>query len=329
MVLIGSKALQEYVKDIGRTTHDYDVLMSQEEFDQFDHIYRRYFIKKVGYTYLYEIVCVGIVEVLIEPGFTSSDKDIWYYAISKDFIVDLPFGKAAVLSVESLFDVKKATAEFILEPKHKHDLEVMVKNYPYLGSRMDTEFYIKRREEIRERISKQDKVKYDFFHKYHIPEYIKHDYLHEVIADLMDLAIPTYERITTAEVIISEKFFNNLTHEQKVSLMVEESLVLALERWFIPQMIERGINYKLIGIFDNNNEGLPTYKILKHCCITGLKGEAEYITNFARENFFEIEKEWIKAKAKIKEKNGFKDDFYKQIFELRDKYKNGEKVGTI
>lgn len=327
MVLIGSKALEEKIKDIGRITHDYDVLMSKIEWAEFHANYHQYLIKNVKDVYLYEIPNIGIVEVLHEFGFTKSDKDLYNFC---SFETDLPFGRVSVPEIGTLFDIKKATAEFIDEPKHKYDLDLMVKNYPFLGIREDTEFYKLRREEIKTRIEKQDKVKYDFFHKYHIPEYIKHDYLHELIADLIDIKLPTYQRITSAEVDIAESLFNKLTHEQKISLMVEESLVLALERWYIPQMIENGINAKLIDIFYNDNEGLPTYKILKHCCITGLKGEAEYITTFARENFFEIEREWRKAKEIINtKKNGFPQSFYDKLFELRDKYKKGEKVGTI
>jgi hypothetical protein len=93
-------------------------------------------------------------------------------------------------------------------------------------------------------------------------------------------------------------------------------------------MVENGINYKLISLFYNNNEGLPTYQILKHCCITGLKGEAEYITSFARSNFFEIEKLWQEYKLKIKEKGGFPKSFYDKLFQLREDYKQGKKVGV-
>jgi hypothetical protein len=150
-----------------------------------------------------------------------------------------------------------------------------------------------------------------------------------MIADLLGISIPTYKRITSSETDISQELFNNLTHNQKVSLLAEETLVLNLERWLIPQLIEQGINYKVVGYFYNNNEGLPTYKILKHVCITGLKGEANYITDFARANFFEIEKLWQDYKIKIKENGGFPRPFYDRIFKLRDQFKSGEKVSII
>ena len=329
MILIGSKALEAYIGDIGRIIHDYDILMTNVEWMDFHKINSQYLIKTVNNIYLYEIPNKGIVEVYHELSWTDSDRIICEAAKLEGSQTTSPFGILYLPMIQHLYDIKKATCEFIDEPKHKYDLMLMDNWNKNLAINEYNRIYDIRRIEIKLRLEKSNKVKYDFFHKYHIPEYIKHDYLHEVIADLLDIKLPTYQRITNAEVNISEELFNKLSYDQKISLMVEESLVLALERWFCPQMIENGINYKLLSIFDNNNEGLPTYKILKHCCITGLQGEAEYITGFARENFFEIEKEWIKAKAKIVKKNGFKSEFYEQIFELREKYKNGEKVGTI
>lgn len=325
MILIGSRALQHYIGDIGRVVHDWDLMMSTRELNDFALKYGQYLIKTVKDYTLYEIPEIGVVEVFCMTGWMPSDYIL--YETCQDMIMT-PFGGALVPPLDMLFEMKKATAEFIKEPKHEHDVELMEVECVEFGKQY-SEFYDMRRSEIKARLEKETKVKYDFFHKYHIPEYIKHDYLHEVIVDLIDQALPTYVKITTAETDIGEELFNRLTHQEKVSLMAEESLVLALERWFIPQMIENGINFKLLEVFDNNNEGLPTYKILKHCCITGLKGEAEYITNFSRANFFEIEKLWIDYKKKIKEKGGFSSDFYGIIFKLRDEYKKGINVATI
>lgn len=319
MILIGSKALQQYIPNLGRIIHDWDLLMHDDEYVQFIEQYLKYLIKAVKNTFLYEIPDLGIVEISHVNGWEPSD---WRLLDNGFSFLGTPFGKVCVPNLQILFEMKKATAEFINEPKHNYDLKLIQS----LVSKDITPFYEMRRNEIKTRIEKENKIKYDFFHKYHIPEYIRHDYLHEVIADLIDVKLPTYVKITTAETDITEQLFNNLTHEAKVSLMAEESLVLILERWFIPQMIEKGINFKLLDIFFNNNEGLPTYNILKHCCITGLKGEAEYITNFSRANFFEIEKLWVNYKQKIKNKGGFPKEFYDMIFVLRDKYKQGEKV---
>lgn len=323
MILIGSKALQYYIPDLGRVVHDWDFMMSVDELNRFSLKYGKYLIKTVKDVTLYEIPELGVVEIFCMSGWMPSDYIMFETCTQK---VYTPFGESLIPTLQDLYDIKKATAEFINEPKHHHDLNLILTQ----GARLkNTNLYKMRQAEIKFRIEKENKVKYDFFHKYHIPEYIKHDYLHEVVADLIGLSLPTYIKITTAETDIGEHLFNRLTHEEKISLMAEESLVLSLERWLIPQMVENGINSKLLEIFDNNNEGLPTYQILKHCCITGLKGEAEYITNFSRNNFFQIEALWIKYKKTIKDKGGFPQSFYNMLFKLRDEYKQGMKVGII
>lgn len=258
MILIGSRALQHYIPNLGRVVHDWDFMMSTRELNEFALKYGQYLIKTVKDVTLYEIPNVGVVEIFCMTGWMPSDYIL--YETCEDMIAT-PFGGALVPSLDILFEMKKATAEFIKEPKHDHDVRLMEVECVEFGKQY-SEFYDMRRAEIKARLEKETKVKYDFFHKYHIPEYIKHDYLHEVIVDLI-------------------------------------------------------------------GQALPTYKILKHCCITGLKGEAEYITNFSRANFFEIEKLWIDYKQKIKEKGGFSSDFYGIIFKLREDYKKGINVATI
>lgn len=324
MILIGSQALKHYIPDLNRIIHDWDILMINDEYKTFNEQYNKYHIKSINHTHLYEIPDIGIVEILEENGWEITDK---LFNNFKMDMVQSPFGFVNVPPIHILHSIKKATVEFINEPKHQYDLSLIQSHFGV--DNFDQDFYNNRKNEIKKRVEKSNQVKYDFFHKYHIPEYIKHDYLHEVIADLVDIKLPTYQKITCADTDITEELFNKLSHNEKISLMVEESLVLALERWFIPQMVENGINFKLIDIFHNNNEGLPTYKILKHCCITGLKGEAEYITNFSRANFFEIESNWIKYKTKIKEKGGFSSDFYDIIFKIREDFKQGKQVVII
>lgn len=324
MVLVGSKALQHYIPDLGRVTHDWDLWMSNAEFELFEKTKQPYLVKKTDKFSIFE-VNKEIFEVKSYSQLWETDKEIFNRTKYSVFVSQTPMGEVSIPSREDLYVMKATTVPFINEPKHQHDLTLLTLE----NMEVDNDFFQRRIEETRKYYEKEKQVKYDFFHKYHIPEYIVHDNLHVIIGDLLGLNLPTYLRITTAETDIAEDLFNKLTHEQKISLMVEESLVLALERWFLPQMIENGINYKLAENFYNNNEGFATYNILKHCCITGLKGEAEFITNFSRTNFFEIEKAWQNAKLVIKSKGGFPQSFYNEIFELRKKYRNGEKVGTV
>lgn len=323
MILIGSRAL-EYYLPLNRKCHDYDLIMSEQEYNEFKQKYTKYWVKTTSYSHIYDIDGI-IIEVrnplTLDPTDNHLLEEPWSLSIKT------PIGFAKVPSIQCLYDIKKATAECIDEPKHTYDQLFIERYFPEVNR--NTLFYQLRLKETDRRTKVASKVEYDFFHKYHLPEYIKHDRLHEIFADLLNISIPTYKRITVAETDISKELFDKLTHEQKISLMVEESLVLNLERWLIPQMIENGINYRLIDKFYNNNEAMPTYLILKHVCVKGLKGEASFITDFSRNNFFEIEQEWCKAKEVIKSKGGFPNSFFDELFKLRKRYLSGEKIGWV
>jgi hypothetical protein len=321
MILIGSKALEFYIPDLGRVTHDWDILCSDEEFDQFERAFAGAVVKTTDYSRLFEI-SGEVYELKNTSRYDPSDFALLAYQTNNER--STPFGKVRIPEFRALHAIKKATAEVLNEPNHKYDLELMEKSH--LIEFPCEPLYKQRLKETQERVEKSRAVKKDFFHEYHIPEYIYHDELHEMIADLLDIKLATYVRTIDADVHRSEGLFDLLTHAQKISLMVEETLVLNLERWFIPQMVENGINYRLIEMFYNNNEGLPTYKILKHCNLTGLKGEAKWVTDFSKANFFEIEKEWQLAKKKIKDKGGFPSHFFERLFKLREEYKQGKQV---
>lgn len=323
MILIGSRALSYYV-ELNRKLHDWDFLMTEEEMGRFDREYSKFLVKSTPSSNVYDING-EIVEIKSPALIDETDWVLVKQQYPRSEVIT-PFGNAILPNIELLYLIKKSTAEVIDEPKHQHDALLIESMYTFS---IDNWFYKRRLEETRLRQEKSQRVKYDFFHKYHIPEYVLHDRLHEIIADLLDINLPTYQRITSADVAIAQELFEKLSHDQKISLMVEECLVLNLERWFIPQMVENGINYRLIDKFYNNNEAMPTYHILKHVCITGLKGEAEYITSFARSNFFEIEQKWIEAKEKIHRKKGFPSSFFSELFQIRKRYLNGEKVASV
>jgi hypothetical protein len=301
--------------------------MTEEEFETFNSKFGQYLVKTTDYSSIYDMNGV-IAEVRNPKTLDPSDWILINAPVNHNVRIATPFGETGVVAFSFLYDIKRSTAECIPEYKHKHDLKVMQEAFKFTNE-FNSLFYLRRLEETKTRTEKSNKAMYDFFHKYHIPEYIVHDRLHEMIADLLDISMPTYKRTIVGDVTTTPDLFAKLTHEQKVSLAVEESLVLGLERWFIPQMVENGINYKLIEHFYNNNEAMPTYKILKHVCITGLKGEADYVMESSRANFFEIEKEWIKAKEKIKAKGGFPSWFFVELFELRKRYKNKEVVAVV
>lgn len=334
MLLVGSKALNAYLK-LGRVIHDWDFWMSDAEASEFDNKYSDKKVKMTDFSTLYDIDGT-IVEVKSESQFETTDGHIFDLTKFDGFYenIETPWGKARVPCIQFIYDMKKATALCIDEWKHHYDLKLIEECYGHEIEK-DSDLFEDRLKETKARIARSEKNKFEFFHKTAlgdqkisgIPEYILHDRLHEMIADLTGIGLPTYLRITDGDVSISLDQFNKLSHYQKLCLMVEESLVLALERWFIPQMIENGINHKLIPKFYSNNEASPSYLLLKHVNIKGLIGEKDYITQFGRDNFADIEKLWIVMKDRIHGNGGFPQWFYNELFEIREKYRNGEKVG--
>lgn len=330
MLLVGSKALQAYLP-LDRVIHDWDIWMTCAEYNDFFLKYSKYLVKETQSSSLFDINGT-IVEIKQEKQFALTDYTIWENCLFSKNEIETPYGKCRVPDIQTIYDMKCATAQCIDEWKHHYDKELIEKHY---SIQKNTELYLKRLDETKTRVALSNKNKYNFFHKNSlkeikiatIPEYIAHDKLHEMIADLIDIKLPTYVKIINGDIEVDINLFHKLPYIEKVKLMAEESLVLALERWFIPQMVENGINYKLIKKFDSNNEASPTYQLLKHVNIKGLIGENPEIIIFGRKNFNVIEKVWIDMKEKISNKQGFPKWFYDEIFDLRDRYINGEKVG--
>lgn len=331
MILVGSKALAAYIT-VSRPLHDMDLWMSTIEYAEFRSKYISYLVKETPGSYIYDFGN-EIVEIKVEDQFELTDRLIYNRAVDSKIYLSTCFGVCYLPDIQILYDMKCATEACIKEWKHSFDRILMKNKYFYLQE--NTELYKMRLQETKDRLDLSRKNKYAFFHKTSykdekiatIPEYVVHDKLHEMIADLIGLKIPSYIKTINGDTETVKELWDKLPYDEKVSLMAEESLVLALERWFIPQMVENGINYRLLNKFYNNNEAMPTYMILKHVNLVGLKGEQDYVTQFGKDNFNKIETKWIEYKDKIKVNGGFPTWMYDEIFLARDKYRNGEKVG--
>lgn len=108
---------------------------------------------------------------------------------------------------------------------------------------------------------KLNKNKQEFFND-SIIYFVDHDHLHELLAIE---AKPAYTKCLTAEVMFSNKIFENLTYLEKVNMVLEESFVLALERCLIPFLKgninvpaispEEAFKYSLVRVASNISSG--------------------------------------------------------------------------
>lgn len=123
----------------------------------------------------------------------------------------------------------------------------------------------------------------DFVKKYYI-----HDQIHEVVAHEDR---PMYEKLKVdmSQAFCERDLWNQLTHEQKVFCVREEAFVISLERFIIPEWIEKGRNYPAAMAFD---------RALTKICTTLTSG---YFRWFATENWPEIKDYKVDFVKKFKE----------------------------
>ena len=162
MLLVGSKALQTYIQ-LNRVIHDWDIWMMGKEFRQFEEKYKKYQVKETPYCFVYDIRGT-IVEVKPEYKFTANDKEIYIQQMYSKNEIETPFGKCRVPDLQTIYDMKKATAKCIDEWKHGYDLNLLETK---AGKQLipETKIYLKRLEETQERVKQSKKNKFGFFHK--------------------------------------------------------------------------------------------------------------------------------------------------------------------
>jgi hypothetical protein len=110
MILIGSKALQHYIPDLGRVVHDWDLLMYYDEYERFHNKYSQYLIKSVKSRHIYEIPEIGVVEIFDEFGWSDTDRTLEFWQMNSVFT---QFGVVQIPLIYILHSIKKATVDHI------------------------------------------------------------------------------------------------------------------------------------------------------------------------------------------------------------------------
>ena len=160
MLLVGSHALNAYLP-INRVLHDWDFWMDEGEYEEFRKKYEEFLVKETPKTSIFDIEG-KIFEIKDESKFDPTDRLIFTSALFSKNEVETPLGKARVPDIQTIYDMKKATALCIEEWKHNYDLELIHQHYSDRITQ-ETDLFQQRLIETQERVEESKKNKFSFF----------------------------------------------------------------------------------------------------------------------------------------------------------------------
>lgn len=118
-------------------------------------------------------------------------------------------------------------------------------------------------------------VSKDAFFDDYVDKYYEHDFLHECVAH-KERPMFSYMQKDSTEVTCHKDMWDTFTHQEKIWCVLEESYVIAIERFIVPQRIAKKPPIKPIIAFKQ-----ALYKI----CTTLCSG---WFREFAIDNYYEI-----------------------------------------
>lgn len=204
MILIGSKAIKHWFPDFPREPKDTD-----------------YAVNKILYPYNK----TKDIEYLV-------NEVLWEY-------YDEPYGKNIICDVDELYTLKMShVIGWKLEngswDKHLWDIQ-WLKNRGCMLNRPLFDKLYKYWETVHGPNKRSDlNMSAEEFFDNAIEFPIKHDEIHEILIKhpfFKNQEKPTYNKILIGEVDVSMEKFLQLTEEEKYNVVVEEVMVMAMERW--------------------------------------------------------------------------------------------------
>lgn len=303
MILIGSRALKHY--GLSRKCVDWDFIGSINELNGLKFLSSHTLEKSYS-----TILRIGdeIIEFTIakpEDKLIKIDKENVSFNKVFGWTYDIP-------TIESLLSIKEATADFLNREKHFEDINWIYSKYP--GLKKDEDLYHAKRSEIGERVALSTNNKYQFFHKYHDVEKIEHDKLHDLVAGLLFYdAYPTYKLFVVGDTEVSEKAWNNLSEDTKIRRFAEETLVLTLERWYIPKLLKHGVHNPKI-----KQNFVHMSSVLCEHVLRGLKDEDPFMSQWGRDHRERVVKA-VNAYAGMLVSKRFPKWFYDELYQMRFK----------
>lgn len=248
MLVIGSHAILAYISDFRVPGDDLDVIMSPSEFQQFtkdnSHFIANKRIMKGGKYALYLHDMLGVIEVEIAYPGSSAEELLLSSMSAVDVISPRPYGIIALLQLNN---VKYALPDEVYALKMSHRF---LRNSPHFHkTRKDLAFLRQRGCSIPSYLEKwykrREKETYDynhpklnmnksaFFDTPGVTYKYDHDSLHLAIK-IGDVPAYSCFMVEGAEVMCSREKFEQQPFDVKINAVIEESMVLALERCLVP-----------------------------------------------------------------------------------------------
>lgn len=252
-VLVGSQALLLHNRLEGRVPSDWDFIAEKP-------------------TGIYK----GNVDISDANCINNPTNKYIYEKSQSGVTVKTPFGEAKLIPL-SLLKLMKISSLPLNKFKNLKDLDQLLD--VFLN---EEEFAILelRKKETEVRVSAQ---KDSFFNKYDIERHIDHDKLHYFLNKT-----PVFLKTLKDSVTVSEDLFLKLTLEEKRRLIWEESFILALERFFIPNVIQfpMMVDVYCDQFYNCDKSTDPSlFHLNKLCNPNGLKDHPEFIQKWAYTNY--------------------------------------------
>lgn len=307
MILIGSRALAHY--GLKRKCIDWDFLGSQIELDKFKSM-----ASNIVETKHSTVLKIGddIVEFSIATHF---DKTLMMTYGNQTYCFRGMYYE--IPDIEGLLAIKQATANHLNREKHFEDINWIHSEFPDIV--MDQPLYDHKDWEIETRVKEAKANKHEFFHKYHDVEKLEHDKLHDMIAEMFFDGYPAYKWFVTTDTTPSKEAWVKMSETMKLRRFIEETIVLTLERWYIPKLLKRGVYNPY------TKKAFPKMiQTLGEHVIRGLRDEAPFLSEWGKAN-----KELVLNALKPYGKKLVSQDFQKWFYdELLEKRLNGKDTKT-
>lgn len=286
MIILGSKALSFYSKDKDNTS-DFDLVMSIDDFKSWHNKYEKFIIESYPtYSYKYNVIVEkNNNKYHYEIEFDSQSSSKWLLKnkeLFKNTMTDILGDNYIVPSLEYLLLTKRSHLMFPVHidknMKYYSDIKQLVGDF-VLDFKMQ-EYYHLRHNEANQRFLEKHKTRNlnvsnnDFFNNPIVKplQVLEHDTLHEIVKHR---DTPIYEKMKFENKMdlawCEESLFVKLSKEMKIESVLEESYVIALERFIIP-----GFKDDLFDAFKTS---------LNKVCTTLCSG---WFRDFAIENYDEV-----------------------------------------